>query len=37
MYVDGDWVRAAGTTLGDNGLGVAAIMAVLESKILHIL
>jgi dipeptidase D len=33
MYVDGDWVRAHGTTLGaDNGLGVAAIMAVLESK-----
>lgn len=32
MYVDGDWVRAKGTTLGaDNGLGVAAIMAVLES------
>jgi dipeptidase D len=35
MYVDGDWVRAKGTTLGaDNGLGVAAIMAVLESKTL---
>lgn len=33
MYVDGDWVRAKGTTLGaDNGLGVAAIMALLESK-----
>lgn len=33
MYVDGDWVRARGTTLGaDNGLGVAMIMAVLESK-----
>ena len=33
MYVDADWVRARGTTLGaDNGLGVAAIMAVLESK-----
>lgn len=32
MYVDGDWVRARGTTLGaDNGLGVATIMAVLES------
>ncbi|MFM2230383.1 MAG: Cytosol non-specific dipeptidase [Bacteroidota bacterium] len=32
MYVDGDWVRAKGTTLGaDNGLGVAAIMAILES------
>ena len=33
MYVDGDWVRARGTTLGaDNGLGVAAIMAILESN-----
>jgi dipeptidase D len=32
MYVDGDWVRARGTTLGaDNGLGVAMAMAVLES------
>ena len=33
MYVDGDWVKADGTTLGaDNGLGVASIMAVLESN-----
>lgn len=33
MFVDGDWVRARGTTLGaDNGIGVAAIMALLESK-----
>jgi len=33
MYVDQDWVRAKGTTLGaDNGLGVATIMAILESK-----
>ena len=33
MFVDGDWVRARGTTLGaDNGLGVATIMAILESK-----
>lgn len=33
MYVDGDWVRARGTTLGaDNGLGVAMIMAILESE-----
>jgi len=33
MYVDGDWVKAKGTTLGaDNGLGVSAIMAILESK-----
>jgi len=33
MYVDNDWVRAKGTTLGaDNGLGVATIMSVLESN-----
>ncbi len=33
MFVDGGWVRAKGTTLGaDNGLGVAAIMALLESN-----
>lgn len=33
MYVDGDWVRARGTTLGaDNGLGAASIMAVLAAK-----
>ncbi|MFD1064081.1 aminoacyl-histidine dipeptidase [Winogradskyella litorisediminis] len=33
MFVEGDWVKANGTTLGaDNGLGVATIMAVLESK-----
>jgi len=32
MHVVGDWVKAKGTTLGaDNGLGVATIMAVLES------
>jgi dipeptidase D len=32
MIVDGDWVKADGTTLGaDNGIGVAAIMAVLSS------
>jgi len=32
MYVDGDWVKARGTTLGaDNGMGVAYIMAVLSS------
>lgn len=31
--IDGDWVKANGTTLGaDNGMGVAAIMSVLESK-----
>ena len=33
MYIDGDWVRAKGTTLGaDNGIGVATIMALLESS-----
>jgi len=33
MYVDGDWVRAEGTTLGaDNGIGVASIMALLGSN-----
>ncbi|WOD44247.1 aminoacyl-histidine dipeptidase [Hwangdonia lutea] len=32
MFVEGDWVKAKGTTLGaDNGLGVATIMAILES------
>jgi dipeptidase D len=32
MLVEGDWVKAKGTTLGaDNGLGVASIMSVLES------
>lgn len=30
--IDGDWLKANGTTLGsDNGIGVAAAMAVLES------
>jgi dipeptidase D len=33
MIIEEDWVRADGTTLGaDNGIGVAAIMGVLESK-----
>ncbi|MHC5202366.1 aminoacyl-histidine dipeptidase [Myroides sp. LJL119] len=33
MYIDQDWVRAKGTTLGaDNGIGVATIMAVLKSN-----
>ncbi len=33
MYVEGDWVKAEGTTLGaDNGIGVAAIMTLLASK-----
>lgn len=32
MVVDGDWVKANGTTLGaDNGIGVASIMALLSS------
>lgn len=32
-YIDGEWVKAKGTTLGaDNGMGVAAGMAVLEAK-----
>jgi dipeptidase D len=32
MYIDGDWVKANGTTLGaDNGIGVAAAMTILES------
>ncbi|EPR71745.1 Aminoacyl-histidine dipeptidase [Winogradskyella psychrotolerans RS-3] len=32
MHIEGDWVKAKGTTLGaDNGLGVATIMAILES------
>ena len=31
-WIDGEWVRAKGTTLGsDDGMGVAAIMAVMES------
>ncbi|HEX2394480.1 MAG TPA: aminoacyl-histidine dipeptidase [Bacteroidales bacterium] len=32
-YIDNDWVKANGTTLGaDNGIGVAAMLSVLESK-----
>lgn len=31
-YVDGEWVTAKGTTLGaDNGIGVAAALAIMES------
>ena len=34
-YIEDGWVKAKGTTLGaDNGLGVAAIMAVMEDKTL---
>ncbi|MCE2611636.1 aminoacyl-histidine dipeptidase [Flavobacteriaceae bacterium D16] len=33
MEVSGDWVKAKGTTLGaDNGMGVAAIMSLLQAK-----
>jgi dipeptidase D len=33
MILEGDWVRAAGTTLGaDNGIGVASILTVLASN-----
>jgi dipeptidase D len=32
-FIDGEWVRARGTTLGaDNGIGVASAMAVLAAK-----
>ncbi|MBO4993532.1 MAG: aminoacyl-histidine dipeptidase [Alistipes sp.] len=32
-YIDGEWVTANGTTLGaDNGIGVAAILAVMEDN-----
>ncbi|MDE5731194.1 MAG: aminoacyl-histidine dipeptidase [Alistipes sp.] len=35
-YIDGDWVTANGTTLGaDNGIGAAAILAVLEDDTLE--
>lgn len=31
-YIDGEWVKARGTTLGaDNGIGLASCLAVLES------
>jgi len=31
VYIDGEWVKAKGTTLGaDDGMGVAAAMAVIE-------
>ncbi len=37
VMIDGDWVKAKGTTLGaDNGIGVATILAILEStEIIH--
>jgi dipeptidase D len=32
-YVDGDWIKAKGTTLGaDDGIGIAAQMAILDSS-----
>ncbi len=32
-YIDGDWVKARGTTLGaDNGIGIAAALAVMLDK-----
>lgn len=34
-YIDGEWVRANGTTLGaDNGIGAAAALAILEDETL---
>ena len=34
-YIDGDWVKTHGTTLGaDDGMGVAAIMAIMEDQTL---
>src|SRR6056297_640757 len=32
-YIDGDWVKAEGTTLGaDDGIGIAAQLAILDSS-----
>ncbi|MCW9718373.1 aminoacyl-histidine dipeptidase [Avibacterium sp. 21-599] len=32
-YIDGEWVKAKGTTLGaDNGIGIASSLAILESS-----
>jgi dipeptidase D len=32
-YIDGDWVKARGTTLGaDDGIGIAAQLAILDSQ-----
>jgi dipeptidase D len=34
-YIDGEWVRARGTTLGsDNGMGISAALSVLQDKTL---
>jgi len=36
IYVDGDWIKARGTTLGgDNGIAVAMAMAILEDNTLE--
>ncbi|MBS3773081.1 MAG: M20/M25/M40 family metallo-hydrolase, partial [Candidatus Thermoplasmatota archaeon] len=36
VYVDGDEVKARGTTLGaDNGVGVAAMLALMEADVTH--
>ncbi|MCX6227145.1 MAG: hypothetical protein NTV01_20740 [Bacteroidia bacterium] len=38
VHIDGEWLRARETTLGaDNGIGVAAILSVLESGILKVM
>lgn len=35
-YIDGEWVKAQGTTLGaDNGIGVAVALSILEEKTLE--
>jgi len=36
-YIDGDWIKAVGTTLGaDNGIGMAIMLAILDdSSLLH--
>lgn len=36
LYLDGDWIRARGTTLGaDDGIAPAFILAILESDLPH--
>lgn len=35
-YIDGDWVKAKGTTLGaDDGIGMAAQLAILDSEMIN--
>ena len=32
-YIDGDWIKSKGTTLGaDNGIGIAILLAILDSE-----